>query len=74
MEVTEVKVQVMNRIVKMTNEDFWDEYAKAYFEYERMEKLERLREFEKAYEEIEDKDSFNAQYLEVLIYNLKSEV
>ncbi len=74
MEVTEVKVQVMNRVEKRTDEDFWAEYASAFFEHERMEKMERLRGFEKAYKEIEDKDSFNAQYLEVLIHNLKSEV
>ena len=74
MEMTEVKVQVMNKVEERTDEDFWNEYAEAYFEYERMEKKETLRDFEKAYEEIEDKDSFNAQYLEVLIDNLKSEV
>lgn len=74
MEVTEVKVHVMKKIEEKTDEDFWAEYARAYFEFERMEKMERLREFEKAYEEIKDKDSFNAQYLEVLIANLKSEV
>ena len=74
MEVTEVKVQVMERMEKKTDEDFWDEYAKAYFEYEKMEKRERLRDFENAYKEIEDKNSFNAQYLEILIENLKSEV
>jgi len=74
MEVTEVNVHVIKEIEKTTDEDFWSEYAGAYFEYERMEKMERLRGFEKAYEEIEDKDSFNAQYLEVLIDNLKSEV
>ncbi|MFX0069721.1 MAG: hypothetical protein ACFFAO_01395 [Candidatus Hermodarchaeota archaeon] len=74
MEVTEVNVQVINRNEKITNEDFWDEYAEAYFEFEKLEKMERLREFKKAYEEIEDKNSFNAQYLEVLIDNLKSEV
>ena len=74
MEVTEVNVHVIKVMEKTTDEDFWSEYARAYFEYERMEKMKRLRGFEKAYEEIEDKDSFNAQYLEVLIDNLKSEV
>ena len=74
MEVVEVKVDVMNKSEKMTNDDFWSEYAQAYFEYERMEKMETLKEYKKAYNEIEDKDSFNAQYLEVLIDQLKSEV
>ncbi len=74
MEMTKVKVHVMKRIEKTTDKDFWSEYARAYFDYEIMEKMERLREFKKAYDEIEDKDSFNAQYLQVLIDNLKSEV
>ncbi|MFX1339504.1 MAG: hypothetical protein ACFFDK_12900 [Promethearchaeota archaeon] len=74
MEVTEVKMEFMNKEEKMTDEDFWVEYATAYFEYERSEKMERLRGFEKAYNEITDKESFNAQYLEVLIDNLRSEV
>jgi len=70
----EVIVEVITSSEKKIDVDFWDEYAKAYFEYERLEKLERLKGFEKAYENIEDKDSFNAQYLEILIYNLKSEL
>jgi len=56
------------------DQDFWDEYGRAYFEYERREKMERLKEFEEAYEKLADKNSFNAQYLEILIDNLKSDV
>jgi hypothetical protein len=74
MEVIEVKVNVVKESEKKVDDDFWAEYADAYFEYERMEKMERLREYEKAYNEIEDKDSFNAQYIEVIIANLKSEI
>jgi hypothetical protein len=74
MAVMEVKVDVIKKSEKVTNDDFWSEYAQAYFEYERMEKMETLKEYKKAYNEIEDKDSFNAQYLEVLIDQLKSEV
>lgn len=74
MEVVEVKVDVMNKSEQVTNDDFWSEYAQAYFEYEKMQKIETLKEYEKAYHEIKDKDSFNAQYLEVLIDQIKSEV
>ncbi len=59
---------------KKDDQDFWDEYGRAYFEYERREKMERLKEFEEAYEKLADKNSFNAQYLEILIDNLKSDV
>ncbi|MFX1451744.1 MAG: hypothetical protein ACFFCM_12925 [Promethearchaeota archaeon] len=74
MEVMEVKVNLINNSKKMTDDDFWSEFAKAYFEHEKMEKISVLKEYQKAYKEIEDKDSFNAQYLEVLIDQLKSEV
>ena len=70
----EVMVKVITSSEKKIDADIWAEYARAYFEYERLEKMERLKGFEKAYEKIEDKDSFNAQYLEVLIYNLKSDL
>lgn len=73
-----VMMQVMGDVIinseKKNDQDFWDEYGRAYFEYERMEKMGRLKEFEESYEKLEDKESFNAQYLEVLIDNLKSEV
>ena len=74
MMVMQIMVADKENSEKKDDQDFWDEYGRAYFEYERMEKKERLKEFEEAYEKIEDKNSFNAQYLEVLIDNLKSEV
>ena len=75
MEVMEMIFDDLIKESEKTNdEDFWSEYAKAYFDYEKMEKMERIKEFEKAYEEMENKDSFNGQYLEVLITQLKSEI
>jgi len=74
MEIMEIIVDIIKEPEKTIDEDFWAEYAKAYFDYEKMEKMERIKEFEKAYEEMEDKDSFNGQYLEVLITQLKSEI
>ena len=72
MEIMEIIVDIIKEPEKTIDEDFWSEYAKAYFDYEKMEKMERIKEFEKAYEEMENKDSFNGQYLEVLITLLKS--
>lgn len=74
MKVMEVKVDLIKKSEKTTNDNFWSEFAEAYFEHERMEKISTLKEYQKAYHEIEDKESFNAQYLEVLIDLLKSEV
>lgn len=74
MLMMQVMVDVKENSEKKDDQDFWDEYGRAYFESERMEKMERLKEFEETYEKIEDKESFNALYLEILINNLKSEV
>lgn len=74
MVMMQLMVDIKVNAEKRDDQDFWDEYGRAYFEYERMEKKERLKEFEEAYEKIEDKESFNAQYLEILIFNLKSEI
>ncbi|TFF88747.1 MAG: hypothetical protein EU549_02420 [Promethearchaeota archaeon] len=52
-------------------EDFWTEFGSGYLEAEELKKEELLREYQDAYNKIEDKHSFNAQYLETLIYNLK---
>ena len=74
MMVMQIMVADKENSEKKDDQDFWDEYGRAYFEYERREKMERLKDFEEAYEKIEDKESFNAQYLEILIDNLKSEI
>ena len=54
-----------------TAKKFWKEFAQGYFEVEEMKKQKELKEYIEAYDNIEDKNSFNAQYLETLIYNLK---
>jgi hypothetical protein len=64
----------VNKTGKAECEEFSRELAKGYFEYEIMEKQKQLKEFSKAYNDITDKDSFNAQYLEVLIHNAREEL
>ncbi|MFX1408038.1 MAG: hypothetical protein ACFFC9_05795 [Promethearchaeota archaeon] len=75
----------METIVKIANkidgkEDYEDdklfkqEFVKGYLELELIEKNKRLSEYLYAYEEIHNKDSFNAQYLESLIELLKQEI
>ncbi|MFW9938417.1 MAG: hypothetical protein ACFFD5_12270 [Candidatus Thorarchaeota archaeon] len=75
----------METIVKVTNKienkgDYKDdklfkqEFAKGYLELELIEKNTLLSEYLYAYQEIDNKDSFNAQYLESLIELLKQEI
>jgi len=54
-----------------TAKKFWKEFALGYFEVEEMKIQKELKEYIEAYNNIEDKKSFNAQYLETLIYDLK---
>ena len=74
----------METIVKVANKidgkkDYKDdklfkqEFAKGYLELELIEKNLRLSEYLYAYQEIDNKDSFNAEYLESLIELLKQE-
>ncbi|MFX0059643.1 MAG: hypothetical protein ACFE8J_15200 [Candidatus Heimdallarchaeota archaeon] len=75
----------MGTIVKITNkigekkhcEDdnlFLEEFTKGYLELELNEKIERLSEYLYAYREIDDKNTYNAQYLESLIELFKKEI
>lgn len=69
--VVKTPVKVVEDRKKQKTEDFWHEFVKGYLEVEEMKKRELLKEYQEAYNNIEDKDSFNAQYLETLIFNLK---
>ena len=56
--------------VKVNNveyNEFVEELRKGYFYWEIEKKLQQLTEYIKAYNEIQDKTSFNAQYLKTLI-------
>jgi len=74
MAVLEIKMDYVEDVKNAQDFAFARELAQGYFEAEVMEKKGRLNEYVEAYREIEDKDSFNAQYLKTLIDNLKSEL
>lgn len=71
MEVMEIEVKESD---KNRDQEFITELANGYLNVEITEKEELMKEFSKAYEDIEDKDSFNGQYLEILIDVLEDEI
>lgn len=61
----------------MTNieyNEFREELKKGYLFWEFEKKKQRLADYINAYQEIKNKDSFNAQYLKTLIDVLKAEI
>ncbi len=63
--------------VKMTNieyKEFAEELKKGFLYWEIEKKKQQLAEYINAYQEIQNKDSFNAQYLKTLIDILKAEI
>lgn len=53
---------------------FMEELKEGYLYWETEKKKQQLGEYINAYQEIENKDSFNAQYLKTLIDVLKAEI
>ena len=74
MEVMEIEVKEIKESDKIRDQEFITELANGYLNIEITEKEELMKEFSKAYEDIEDKDSFNGQYLEILIDVLEDEI
>ncbi len=74
MEVMEIEVKEIKESDKIRDQEFITELANGYLNVEITEKEELMKEFSKAYEDIEDKDSFNGQYLEILIDVLEDEI
>jgi len=62
------------KIVVSSKSEFTSEFAQGYFEAEVIEKEILLNEYLNAYNAIREKDSFKRQYIETLIYLLKSEI
>lgn len=62
------------KIVLSSKSEFMSEFAQGYFEAEIIEKETQLNEYLNAHNAIREKDSFNKQYIETLIYLLKSEI
>lgn len=74
MEILEVKLPLIEDEEKKQNNEFLKELAEGYLEVEISKKKELLKEYSKAYDNLQDKDSFNAQYLETLISVLRDEL
>jgi len=62
------------KIVLSSKSEFISEFARGYFEAEIIEKETQLNEYLNVYNAIRERASFNRQYIETLIYLLKSEI
>lgn len=54
--------------------DFILDFSKGYIEIEFLEKQKQLTEYISSYDQLDDKESFHAQYLLSLIKNLNTEI
>jgi len=54
--------------------DFISDFSKGYLELEFLQKQTQLTEYINAYEQLDDKESFHAQYLLSLIENMRFEI
>ena len=73
---TIVELKTENKInVKLDRyNEFAEELKQGYLYWELEKKQQELSDYINAYQKIEDKDSFDAQYLETLIDLLKQEI
>lgn len=80
MEVKKVEtiIKFANKIqekeLDQTYRDFITEFSKGYLELEFLQKQNQLTEFSNAYEQLDDKESFHAQYLLSLVERMKFEI
>ncbi|MFX1394468.1 MAG: hypothetical protein ACFFAH_12960 [Promethearchaeota archaeon] len=74
MAILDVIINEVKEQEKDKDDDFIAELAKGYLEVEITEKKETLKGYIDTYQKIEDKDTFNAQYLKILIDVLKDEI
>ena len=72
--IVELKTENEVKVDLFKYNEFAEELKQDYLYWELEKKKQQLSEYINAYQEIEDKDSFNAQYLETLIDLLKSEI
>jgi len=74
----ETSIKIVDRIREKGEDqsyrDFISEFSKGYLELEFLEKQEQLFEYINAYEALDDKTSFHAEYLLSLIDFIKSEI
>ncbi|TXT63874.1 MAG: hypothetical protein BAJALOKI3v1_300037 [Promethearchaeota archaeon] len=69
--VVKTAVNAVENNSRQSAKGFWKDFAQGYLDVEKMKQSKELRKYKKAYKELEDKDSFHAQYLETLIWNLE---
>ncbi|MBD3212977.1 MAG: hypothetical protein GF311_10245 [Candidatus Lokiarchaeota archaeon] len=69
--VVKTAVSAVENESRQSAKGFWKEFAQGYFDAEKKKKSQELKKYIKVYNELEDKDSFHAQYLETLIWNLE---
>ncbi|MFX1315722.1 MAG: hypothetical protein ACFE9T_07650 [Promethearchaeota archaeon] len=62
------------KVCNFKYDEFVEEIKRGYLYWEIEKKRQLLMEYLNAYQEIEDKNTFNAQYLETLIDVLKAEI
>ncbi|MFW9771272.1 MAG: hypothetical protein ACFFFB_08640 [Candidatus Heimdallarchaeota archaeon] len=75
MEIDVKNLDEMERkVIDDSCKQFLPEFSIGYLELEYFEKQKQLSEYMRAYDELEDKESFNAQYIASLIDNLKLEL
>lgn len=74
----EISVKFVEKVNKefehQSYREFISEFSKNYLELEFLEKQKQLYEYIEAYEDLENKESFHAQYLLSLIEFVKSEI
>ena len=70
----EIKVDEFKNSTNEQKDDFWSEFAQGYLDVEKEKIKQQLEEYSKAYDQIKDKSSFNAQYLKTLIDNIVNEM
>ncbi|MEJ2277099.1 MAG: hypothetical protein P8Y70_05025 [Candidatus Lokiarchaeota archaeon] len=68
------KENLMTKAIKFENKNFLKTLANGYLQAEKAKRNKILNEYINAYNNLQDKDSFNGQYLETLIYELKNEI
>ncbi|MFX0146649.1 MAG: hypothetical protein ACFE8E_02755 [Candidatus Hodarchaeota archaeon] len=74
MEIVVKSLEKVEQKIDNSYKQFLIEFAAGYLELEFIEKQKQLNEYMRAYDELEDKEAFNAEYLASLIEALKLEL
>ena len=74
----ETLIKYVNKVEEKENNqgyrDYISDFSKGYLELEFLEKQNQLTDYINAYELLDDKESFHAQYLLSLIESMKFEI